>query len=144
MYNTSKRDEAQIVIISIDILVDWFRRSYIVASELILMIFTDASAAYHNQSYKLLMDSYFYLNSTTNIISFGALSIGSKTTHFHVKKQIEYLRQTFYVEHVETATDLVDAYNLFNGIEPAEFIQICENIDLANPETSNHFQVLST
>lgn len=135
------KDEAQIVIISIDILIDWFRRSLLIANELLLIIFTDASAAYHNQSYKLLMDSYFSPNSTTNIISFGVLSISSKTTHIHVKKQIEYLKQIFHAEHVETATDLIDSYNLFNGIEPLEFIQICENVDLVNRETSNQFQV---
>lgn len=119
------------------------KRSYLTLKELILIIFTDASAAFHNESYKRFTSTYLTNNSAhqTNIISFGSLNLNSKTTHVHVAQQIAYLKGVFHTDHVETATDLIDIHNLFNGIEPRECIQICDSVDLSETISSNRFQI---
>lgn len=115
--------------------------------ELALIIFTEASGAFHNESYKNLFGNYLSPSPTSsaskpNIVSFSTLGLTTKTTHKHVEQQIDYLANVFEADHIETATDLIDSYNLFNGIEPKECIQICDSVNLTDRATySNQFQL---
>lgn len=115
--------------------------------ELALVIFTEASGAFHNESYKHIFSNYLSPSSSLtackpNIISFGTLGLTNKSTHKHVEQQIDYLAKVFEADHIETATDLIDSYNLFNGIEPKECIQICDSVNLTDKATySNEFQL---
>ena len=110
--------------------------------ELVLIIFTEASGAFHNDSYKNLASIYLSSTARPNTVSFGTLGLTAKTTHKHVEQQIEYLKNVFGADHIETATDLIDSYNLFNGIEPKECIQICDSVNLTSRATCfNEFQL---
>ena len=144
-YCIKLKSEAQILIMSVDILLEWFKRGYLSVDELVLIIFDEVTAAFHNDSYKVLMSSYITEQAgAAPIVGFGTLTISQSTTHSHLTQQIDYLKTLFRANYVEAATDLVDTHNLFYGIEPLECIQICQSLDLADPNeqigSSNMFQ----
>jgi len=112
-------------------------RSYLSASEILLIIFTEASSAFHNDLYQHFVHTYLKPTALTNVLSFCTLELHATTTHVEVEQHIEHLKIVFDCDHVETATDLLDTHNLFNGIELKESIQVCGNVDL----TASPFQL---
>ena len=132
------KKEAHILIMSVSLLVEWFKKEFLTLAEIELIIFDEVSAAFHNNAYKLFMDTYFRSsNSAPKVFGFGSLDIDRTTTHMQVKHHIEYLKELFRCRHVETATDLLDTQNLLYGFEPKECIQICENVSLLQQATAD-------
>jgi dsRNA-specific ribonuclease len=128
--NALKKD-AQILIMNINTLLEWFKRDFISLDEIYLLLFDDVSAAFHNTSYKLLMEKYVIDISHINTIGFSSLDIDKSTTHKQIEQHIDYLKHLFRCPQVETATDLLDTHNILNGFEPKECIQICDNANLS-------------
>ena len=123
---------------NINILIEWFKRSYISLNEIYLLLFDDVNAAFHNSSYKSLMENYLNGPLLPNMIGFSALDIDKFTTYVHIQQHIDYLKQLFRCDMVETATDLLDTYNIVMGSEPKEYIQICDNVNLAETNNNNN------
>jgi hypothetical protein len=135
-YCNMLKTEAQIIITSIEIAFECFKRGYLTEGELNLVIIDEACAALLNDSYRLLVKTYFN-NQLARIVSFGTLSITSATTYAHIKKQLEYLKVVFNASYIETATDLICTHNLLYGIEPLETIQMYAN---GNKDQSGSYQ----
>ena len=139
-YFSQLKHEAQILIMSVNILLDWFKKAYLKLDEIMLILFDEVNAAFHNNSYKKFIDSY-YTDSEPKIIGFGGLDIERSTTQAQIKQHIDYLKLVFKCGYVETATDLLDTQNLFYGHEPNECIQICDNANLLSTDKMyNSFQ----
>lgn len=115
---------------NINILLEWLNKGYLSMNEIALILIEEACAAFHNDSYKLVIDTHLSDKHQTTIFAFGTLDITRTTNPTHVKQHIDYLKELFKCEHVETATDLLDTHNLFNGYEPKECIQVCDSSDL--------------
>jgi hypothetical protein len=143
--------EANILIMSVQVLLEWFKAEYLSLDEIELIIFDEVSAAFHNNSYATFMD--MIKNTNTNnkldnqrrpllpkIFGLGSLEIDRATTHVQVELHIEHLKKLFQCSQIETATDLLDTQNLLYGFEPKECVQICENASLSDTD-SNKFQL---
>ena len=129
------KKEANILIMSISILVEWFKKGFLTLEELELIIFDEVSTAFHNGSYKTFMDTYFVEakrneSNFPKIFGVGSLDIDRSTTHVQVAHHIEHLKLLFKCVHIETATDLLDTQNLLYGFEPNERILVSENASL--------------
>lgn len=140
-YYLKLKNEAQILIMSINTLVEWLKRCYLSPSEIMLILFDDVNGAFHNEMYKTLMDTYLTSKSMSTV-GFATLCIEATTTHKQLIKHIDFLKNLFKCDYVETATDLLDTYNMFHGIEPSENVQICDSVKLAySSETTNQSKI---
>jgi hypothetical protein len=145
--NKLKR-EANILIMSVNVLVEWFKKGFLIINEIELIIFDEVSAAFHNNSYKTFMETFYSNQESKNnpkIFGLGSLDIDRSTTHSQVKHHIEHLKDLFKTVCVETATDLLDTQNLIYGFEPHEYILVCENACLLNQQNiveANKFQLI--
>lgn len=142
LYHFKLKSEAQILLMSVNTLLEWFKRGYLMISEIMLIIFDDVNGAFHNDAYKTLIDSYLAPSSSTNtksmsIIGYANLCIEQTTTHKQLIKHIDHLKNLFKCDFVEASTDLIDTHNLFNGFQPNEHIQICENVNLSYSSTES-------
>lgn len=141
-FDLKLKQEAHLLIMSVNTLLDWFSHSHLSLNELKLIIFDDVNGAFHNDAYKTIMDNYLSSSSTSeiNMISYGILNIELNTTHSHLCQQIEYLKSIFKFDYIETGTDLIGTFNLFNGIEPTEHIHICNTT--TSSSSSDQFETL--
>ena len=142
------KKEANILIMSINVLVEWFKKEFLNINEIELILFDEVSAAFHNNSYKTFMEN-FYANQVSNvypkIFGLGSLDIDRSTTHSQLIHHIEHLKDLFKSACIETATDLLDTQNLLYGFEPHEYILVCENACLLSQQNiteSNKFQLI--
>jgi hypothetical protein len=139
--------EANILIMSVNVLIEWFKKEFLSINEIELIIFDEVSAAFHNNSYKTFMDTFYTSQESERcpkIFGLGSLDIDRSTTHLQVKHHIEYLKSLFKSDYIETATDLLDTQNLMYGFEPSECILVCENACLLNQQNileTNKFQL---
>jgi hypothetical protein len=143
---TQLKKEAHILVMSINILIEWFKLGFLSIDELMVVIFDEVCGSFYNENYKKLIETYFVASdetqSLTKIIGLGSLEISRSTTHVHIKNNLEYLKTLFKCDLVETATDLLDTHNIFYGYEPKEYIHVCDNSSLINStaETDTDFQ----
>ena len=96
------REEAQILIMSAVMLLDWLRRGLLATDDIHLVVFDQVNAAFHNPAYKMLMDGYLgnVGDSTATatlplIVGFGSLDIQRSTTRNQVHQHIDFLKQLF-------------------------------------------------
>ena len=120
-----KRD-AHILIMSISLLVDWFKLGLVQEDEIAVVMFDEVCGAFYNENYRTLVENYLISNSP-KIVGLGTLDINRSTTHTHIRQSLDYLKGLFRCDLVETATDLLDTHNIFNGNEPRECIYVCED-----------------
>jgi hypothetical protein len=128
--------EAHILVISINILFEWFKLGFVSTDELMVVIFDDVCGSFYNENYKNLLETYFNEASEkskpTKIIGLGSLEINRSITHTHIRKNFDYLKSLFKCDLIETATDLLDTHNIFYGYEPKEYIHVCDDSSLIN------------
>lgn len=131
-YQQLKRD-AELIIISVNHLLEWFSRGLLGTDELGLVIFDHVTASLHTDTYKQLMDLMMGTSTSTTktgacrLVGLGCLDISMGGDAEAIREHIESLKKLFKSDVVETATDLLDTHNIFNGFEPTEVIEICED-----------------
>ncbi|RNA31321.1 endoribonuclease Dicer [Brachionus plicatilis] len=126
------KKEAEILIMNVCVLETWLKKGFIQPNELALAIFEEVSAAYHNNAYEKTLEFFKCGRSRPIIVGFGSLEINKSTEPDDLRQHLGHLKDIFFADFVETATDLLDTNNLFNGIEPVECAQVCDGVDLKN------------
>jgi hypothetical protein len=132
------KKEAHILVMSINVLVEWFKIGFVTIDEILVAILDDVCGSFYNENYKHLIETYFDQQAPsdsskpTKIIGLGSLEISRSTTHMHIKSNFDYLKSLFKCELIETATDLLDTHNIFYGYEPKEYIHVCDDSSLIN------------
>lgn len=130
-YRQLKHD-ANLIIISVNHLLEWLSLGLLLCDDISLITFDHVTAAFHmRDAYERLMreldpgqDSG---EKRARLIGFGSLDIDTLDDVDSVREHIESLKKIFRCEQVETATDLLDTSNIFNGFEPTEVIEICDD-----------------
>lgn len=137
-YGQLKRD-ADLLIVSAQHLLEWHSLSSILndaaedtANDVdaeMFVIFDHVTAAFHmRDTYERLVDELL-LNQRRRrrVLGLGTLDIDSSVDDARsIRAHIDTLKRLFRCERVETATDLLDTFNIFNGFEPVECVDVCD------------------
>lgn len=76
------------------------------------------------------------------MVGFAALNIGSGVDAAKIAAHIDRLRTLFGFELVETATDLVDTQNIFNGFQPKECLLVSKGLDIADKSSTFYTKLI--
>lgn len=125
-YRQLKHD-ADLIIISVHHLLEWLALELLTHADISLIVFDHVTAAFH------MRDAYERVITTRvgqqqRLVGFGSLDIDTLDVDVDaVREHVESLKRMFACDRVETATDLLDTSNIFNGYEPTEVIEICDD-----------------